>query len=169
MSHTPITASAHGHAGAPSAATAAALDSSVGLQMKRITLLLGSAIDHEVEPLSLTEAQWKPLLRLLFSEPCSAAALAGACQLDAGGLTRMLDRLQAKGLCQRVRSAQDRRSVLISLTDEGRATAARLPPLLATVQAQLLDGFSQAEEAQLRDFLARMHANAQAMAGPPPT
>jgi len=140
---------------------------SVGLQMKRITALLGCAIDRRMEPLGLTEAQWKPLLLLLLSQPDTAATLARSCHLDAGGLTRLIDRLQAKGLCQRQRSEHDRRVVHIALTDAGRAVAEQLPPVLHDVQNGLLDGFSAAEQAQLRDFLTRMHANAQALGGPP--
>lgn len=132
---------------------------SLGLQMRRITMLLGNAIDRRMEPLGLTDAQWKPLLRLLLGTPGTAAALARDCHMDAGGLTRLLDRLQAKGLCRRERSKQDRRVVLIALTPAGRAVAEQLPAILAGMQQQLLQGFSAAEEAQLRDYLARLHGN----------
>jgi DNA-binding MarR family transcriptional regulator len=93
--------------------------------------------------------------------------LARSCHLDAGGLTRLIDRLQAKGLCQRQRSENDRRVVHVALTDAGRAVAEQIPPLLGALQEELLAGFSAAEQAQLRDFLTRMHANAQALGGPP--
>ena len=55
--------------------------------------------------------------------------------------------------------------VNIALTPEGRAVAERLPAILPGVQNELLAGFSEAEEAQLRDFLARIYANTRAMPG----
>ncbi len=67
--------------------------------------------------------------------------------------------------CQRERSLEDRRVVNIALTPEGRAVAERLPAILTGVQDELLAGFSEAEEAQLRDFLARIYANTRAMPG----
>jgi DNA-binding MarR family transcriptional regulator len=140
---------------------------SVGLQMKRVMALMGCAIDRLLEPLGLTDAQWKPLVFLLLGPPDTAAMLARSCHLDAGGLTRLIDRLQAKGLCQRQRSENDRRVVHVALTDAGRAVAEQIPPLLGALQEELLAGFSAAEQAQLRDFLTRMHANAQALGGPP--
>lgn len=141
------------------------VERSIGFQLRRITTLLGAEVERRMEPLGLTDAQWKPLLRLLLDPPGTAAALARMCHLDAGGLTRLLDRLEAKGLCQRERSLEDRRVVNIALTPEGRAVAERLPAILTGVQDELLAGFSEAEEALLRDFLARIYANTRAMPG----
>ncbi len=141
---------------------------SIGLQLRRITALLGSEVDRRMEPLGLTNAQWKPLLRLLLGTPGTTAALARDCHADAGGLTRLLDRLESKGLCRRERSQADRRVVHIALTPEGHAAAAQLPAILGGVQQQLLQGFSPQEEALLRDYLARLYANAQALADPTP-
>ncbi|MBS0293201.1 MAG: MarR family transcriptional regulator [Proteobacteria bacterium] len=132
--------------------------------MRRISLLLGGEIDRRMEPLGLTDAQWKPLLRLLLGAPDTAAALARDCHMDAGGLTRLIDRLQAKGLCRRERSEQDRRAVQIALTPEGRAAAEQLPMILAELQQQLLQGFSAQEEARLRSYLARIYANTRHLA-----
>ena len=41
------------------------------------------------------------------------------------GFTRVVDRLEEAGLVQRVRPENDRRSILVVLTDEGRATMER--------------------------------------------
>ncbi|MFT4192476.1 MAG: MarR family transcriptional regulator [Comamonas sp.] len=137
----------------------------LGFQLRRITALLGAEVERRMEPLGLTDAQWKPLLRLLLDPPSTAAGLARMCHLDAGGLTRLLDRLEAKGLCQRERSQEDRRVVNIALTPEGRAVAEQLPTILAGVQNDLIAGFDETEEKRLRDFLARIYANTRAMPG----
>lgn len=142
------------------------VERSIGFQLRRISTVLGAEVERRMEPLGLTDAQWKPLLRLLLDPPGTAAALARGCHLDAGGLTRLLDRLESKGLCQRERSLEDRRVVNIVLTPEGRAVAEQLPAILTQVQKELIAGFDAAEEAQLRDFLARIYANTCAMTGP---
>lgn len=148
----------------PAQPTPFQVERSIGFQMRRIATLLGNEVDRRMVPLGLTDAQWKPLLRLLLGAPDTAAALARDCHMDAGGLTRLIDRLQAKGLCRRERSEQDRRVVQIALTPEGRAAAEQLPVMLAGLQQQLLQGFSAQEEAQLRDYLARIFANTCALA-----
>ena len=148
----------------PCAATSP--ERSLGLQLRRIVTLLVAAIDRRMEPLGLTDAQWKPLLRLLSADGATATALARECHIDSGGLTRLLDRLQAKGLVRRERAPHDRRVVQVALTDEGRAVANQLPELLAQVQAQMLRGFDEAEQQALRGLLGRLQANAEALAGP---
>lgn len=135
---------------------------SVGMQLRRIVTHLITAIDQRMEPLGLTDAQWRPLVHLLRHSPTTASALAQCCAIDTGGLTRLVDRLQAKGLCQRERSDTDRRVVHIRLTPAGEQVAARLPAILATVQQELLHGLSAGEEAQLRQLLDRLEANAAA-------
>lgn len=146
------------------ASTSFDLEAQVGYQLRRIVALLGAEITHRVEPLDLTDAQWKPMLRLLLGQEGTVAALARSCHMDAGGMTRLLDRLEAKGLCTRVRSAQDRRVVHTELTDAGRAVAAQLPAIFEALQAQALQGFDDAEVAQLQAFIARIHDNLQALA-----
>lgn len=141
---------------------------SIGLQMRRIVTQLGAVVEQRVEPLGLTDAQWKPLLLLHLGEHASASALARDCHIDCGALTRLLDRLEAKGLVQRERAPHDRRVVQVALTDAGRTVAAQLPALLVQAQAQLLQGFDAAEQQLLRGLLDRLEANVQALATPPP-
>jgi len=136
-------------------------EDSVGYQMRRIVTLLGLEIERRMEPLGLTDAQWKPLLRLSLQDGATAAHLARLCHLDAGGMTRLLDRLENKGLCQRERSQEDRRVVHIALTPDGQAAAAQIPNQLESVHATALQGFKPAELAQLTDFLQRIYANVQ--------
>ena len=54
----------------------------------------------------------------------SARDLACAADLSAASVTQMLDHLAAAGLVERVRSELDKRVVLTSLTDHGRALVA---------------------------------------------
>jgi DNA-binding MarR family transcriptional regulator len=92
------------------------------------------------------------------------AELARECQLDTGAMTRLLDRLEAKGLCKRVRSVADRRVVNIELTEEGRNAAKQVPYVLARVQNEHLAGFTTEEWLQLKDYMRRLLDNAQALA-----
>ena len=108
-------------AASPAAAKRFIPENSVGYQMRRIVNLIGTEVERRMEPLGLTDAQWKPLLRLSLEHGNTVAHLARNCHLDAGGMTRLLDRLETKGLCQRERSQEDRRVVHITLTPEGHA------------------------------------------------
>ena len=139
-------------------------EESVGYLMRRILTAVSQAVEGQMsEPGGPTYPQWIPLHKLHMGTATTVAELARECLLDAGAMTRLLDRLEAKGLCRRVRSVEDRRVVNIELTDEGRAAARQVPEILARVQNEHLAGFSEAEWEQLKGLLRRILDNAQTL------
>ena len=136
-------------------------DESVGYMMRRIISLVGHGIESELELTGLTNAQWMPLFKLYRGEASTVAELARLCDLDAGSMTRLLDRLEAKGLCRRVRSCDDRRVVNIELTEAGRLSAHEIPKTLCRIQNAHLQGFSVEEWSTLKGFLRRILDTAQ--------
>ncbi len=131
--------------------------------MRRIVSHISREVDHELEPLGLTNAQWVPLLKLHLGCGSTAAELARESDLDAGSMTRLLDRLEAKQLCRRVRSLDDRRVVHIELTAAGAATAEQIPAVLSRVQNTHLAGFSFEEWQTLKGLLRRVLTTAQTL------
>ncbi len=142
-------------------ADAYATDESVGYLMRRVVTAVAQEIDRELASCDLTNAQWLPLFKLFLGKASTVAELARECHLDAGAMTRLLDRLEAKGLCRRVRSVGDRRVVNIELTDEGQVAAQRIPGVLSRVQNAHLTGFSVEEFETLKGLLRRILNNAQ--------
>ena len=138
-------------------------EDSVGYLMRRIIALMAHGVERELEPAGLTNAQWVPLFKLYMGCGSTAAELARQCDLDAGSMTRLLDRLEAKQLCRRSRSSDDRRVVNLELTDSGRLAAQEIPGILCTVQNSLLAGFSAEEWQTLTSYLRRMLETAQAL------
>lgn len=135
-------------------------DDSVGYLMRRIVNAVAQEIEREMEPGGLTNAQWVPLLKLYMGRASTVAELARECQLDAGGMTRLLDRLESKGLVRRERSIDDRRVVNLELTDEGSAAAREIPAVLCGVQNAHLRGFTAQEWQTLKGLLRRILDNA---------
>ena len=138
-------------------------DESVGYLMRRIMNTVALEIDREMGPKGLTNAQWIPLFKLSIGSASTVAELARECQLDAGAMTRLLDRLETKGLLRRVRTSEDRRVVNLELTDEGRAAAQQIPGVLCRVQNAHMQGFSHAEWNTLKSLLRRILDNALAI------
>ena len=138
-------------------------DDSVGYLMRRIIALMAQGVERELEPAGLTNAQWVPLLKLYMGCGSTAAELARQCDLDAGSMTRLLDRLEAKQLCRRSRSSDDRRVVNLELTDAGRLAAQEIPGILCSVQNSLLAGFSAEEWQTFKSYLRRMLETAQTL------
>jgi DNA-binding MarR family transcriptional regulator len=141
-------------------------DESAAYLMKRILACMGGQVDAALEPSGLTHAQWVPLFKLYMGEASTVAELARESQLDPGAMTRLLDRLEAKGLLTRVRSSSDRRVVNLELTPEGREAAKQIPPVLCKVQNAFLQGPTVEEWQQLKDLLRRVLANGLALQSP---
>jgi DNA-binding MarR family transcriptional regulator len=136
---------------------------SVGHMMRRSLALMAQSIEHELEPTGLTNAQWLPLYKLHLGVASTVAELARECDHDAGSMTRLLDRLEAKNLCRRQRSSDDRRVVNLELTDAGRAAAQEIPAILSDVQNAYLAGFSHDEWMALKGYLSRILDNAKTL------
>jgi DNA-binding MarR family transcriptional regulator len=140
-------------------------DDSAAYLMRRILSLMAAEVDEALEPQGLTHAQWIPLLKLHMGDASTVAELARECQLDGGAMTRLLDRLEAKGLVARVRSSEDRRVVNLELTKEGREAAKDIPKVLCTVQNAFLQGLAVEEWQQLKDLLRRILDNGMKLQG----
>jgi len=138
-------------------------EDSAAYLMRQILNTVSQEVERQLAHTGLTNAQWIPLYKLYVGQASTPAELARECRLDAGAMTRTLDRMEAKGLCQRERSASDRRVVTITLTDAGREAAQVIPDVLSQVQNAHLAGFSKDEFELLKSFLRRILVNANAI------
>jgi DNA-binding MarR family transcriptional regulator len=136
-------------------------EESVGFLMKQAVDLISRAIDARMVEHSLTDAQWRPLLKLYLHPQATATQMARMVGCDSGATTRMLDRLEDKGLLRRVRSTDDRRVQQLELTPEGQKAAAVVPFVIAEVLNTQLADLTHAEIDQLRKLLARVVATGQ--------
>jgi DNA-binding MarR family transcriptional regulator len=141
------------------------IEDSIGHMVRVLIGSMTRRIDAEMQVHDLTAMQWKPLLMLRTGQADTAAGLARLNCSDNGAMTRMLDRLEAKGLLKRVRSATDRRVVHLELTKEGERISDLIPYGLSTVLNEHLEGFSTPEFKQLQSLLRRMIANGERLAG----
>ena len=117
--------------------------------------------DAELSALEISAAQFIVIATLALADaPKSASDLCRGISYDAGAMTRMIDRLETKGLIRRSRRPDDRRVVHIELTEEGSRAFPRMKEISMGVVNRFLRGFSQAEARQLESFLTRMFENA---------
>ena len=116
--------------------------------------------DRYVADIGVTAAQFIVMTRLAATERRkSASDLCKEMSYDAGAMTRMIDRLESKGLIRRARCPQDRRLVYLEMTEQGRAAYPRLREISMAIQNRFLRGFSRADARQLEGLLGRMLEN----------
>ena len=111
-----------------------------------------SAYREPLSKMGLTYPQYLVLLVLWEQDHRTVNQLGEALMLDSGTLSPLLRRMENAGFVTRRRSEQDERSVVVSLTDTGRA----LEEDAAGMQENLLDSLDMS----VRDRLA-LHGLAQ--------
>jgi DNA-binding MarR family transcriptional regulator len=132
---------------------------SVGHLMSRARTSLLAGLDAELERFGLSGMQFAVLKHLAEGAAETAADLCRYLHYDTGAMTRILDRLEQKGLVRRERCREDRRVVFLRLTAGGRAQLPRLLAAGTRVIDAHLAGFSQAEIDALKNYLGRMIDN----------
>jgi MarR family multiple antibiotic resistance transcriptional regulator len=117
------------------------------------------AQDPDLAALEISAAQYVTISVLAKRGVDSAAQLCKDLAYDAGAMTRMLDRLESKGLISRRRCPEDRRLVKLELTAAGLEALPKLRACSVRVLNKFLHGFSRGEARQLEAFLVRMLEN----------
>jgi MarR family transcriptional regulator, temperature-dependent positive regulator of motility len=102
----------------------------------------------------LTSVQFAALDAIAQQPGIDQASLAATISFDRATIGGVIDRLEQKGLVQRMVSAQDRRARQLHLTAEGRKLLKASRPVVEALQAEILAPLSAAERAA---FVALAH------------
>ncbi|MGJ4955923.1 MarR family winged helix-turn-helix transcriptional regulator [Bradyrhizobium sp. HKCCYLRH2015] len=104
----------------------------LGYVLKRAQLKVFEDFLRCVAPLQLTPAQFSVLLLLDANPGRNQTEIANTLGILRPNFVSLLDSLESRDLCARVRSANDRRSHILMLTEKGRAVLARAKKLVVS-------------------------------------
>ncbi|MHC1712285.1 MAG: MarR family winged helix-turn-helix transcriptional regulator [Solidesulfovibrio sp.] len=122
------------------------------------------AAGHDVTP-----EQWVVLYRLFETQGLTQCGLGERTVKDKTTITRILDRLEAKGLVTRRRDLQDRRSQRIFLTSDGETLIQRLVPLVRRYAAEAFADVGSDDRDALHRILGNIESRLDAMLEPKDT
>jgi DNA-binding MarR family transcriptional regulator len=105
---------------------------------------------------ALTPPQFAALAKLCEAGETSQNQLGQLVAMDAATIKGVIDRLKARGLVKLSEDPQDRRRLVVSLTDEGRNTIESLLPLAARITEETLAPLTPRETATFLRLLAKM-------------
>jgi DNA-binding MarR family transcriptional regulator len=129
----------------------------LGYSLKRAQLKVFEDFLHCVAPLQLTPAQFSVLLLLDKNPGRNQTEIANTLGILRPNFVSMLDALESRDLCARMRSTNDRRSHILVLTDKGRAVLARAKKLVATKhEARLNELLGPANRVALLAMLSKI-------------
>jgi DNA-binding MarR family transcriptional regulator len=95
---------------------------------------------RQIESFGLTQSQFDVIATLGNTSGLTASQLSDRSLVTKGTLTGVIDRLQAKGLLERLPSTTDRRSTIVRLTPDGEAVFRKVFPALVAVQKPFFEG-----------------------------
>ncbi len=111
----------------------------------------------------LTLAEFGILEALYHRGPLLLGDLQRKILVSSGGITYLVDRLEARGLLERQACPGDRRARFAALTSEGQAFVARIFPAHRDVILRALSGLSTAEAVRVTGLLKRLGTVAAAL------
>ena len=118
------------------------------------------AVLSRVEPRliahGLTPTQLGVLEAILHKGPLTQRDLGRKVLTSAGNMTDVIDKLEARGLVQRMRCPEDRRSVRVELTQPGRTLIEAVFPGHAADIAQAMSGLGCVDLRRLDTLLRRL-------------
>jgi MarR family transcriptional regulator, lower aerobic nicotinate degradation pathway regulator len=117
-------------------------------------------LETELKPIGLNLSRHRALSVISTLQPCTMSELADFSAVDRTTLTRTVDQLVDGGLVERTTPREDRRQVVLTLTDEGRTTCQRSLRAIYDVNRQILEGLAEDDQRQvarsLETFLGRL-------------
>jgi DNA-binding MarR family transcriptional regulator len=121
----------------------------------RAAALKDRLLDRQLMPLGITASQLK-VLRIIRRGDDTAVALCRHLSIHSASMTRMLDRLERKGLIVRSLDDQDRRQVRLALTNKGEAISSVLPTMEIAAMNEFTASLTTAELLRLENLLEKM-------------
>ncbi|MEW1861822.1 MarR family transcriptional regulator [Streptomyces sp. NBC_00669] len=131
----------------------------VSKRITRMARVLEDLATACLAPLGMDRGEFDVLATLLRSGPAGETTpteLSHWLLISGPGLTKRLGRLEDRGLITRRLAPNDRRSLLVALTDEGRELAERGVQAHAKATAELFDGISATKRERLGALLREL-------------
>jgi MarR family transcriptional repressor of emrRAB len=138
-----------------------------GILLCRLVLHLGremaAGFEQKLRPFGLNEAEFR-VLSTLFSQPDGVAHPSDLCaraDQSPANMSRISDALVSRDLITRVLSVQDRRRIVLRITEQGEDLVRQLLPKLFVSLRGMLAEVPESEQRLLISQLKRLHANMQ--------
>jgi len=102
----------------------------------------------------VSAAQLNCIITLYEYGPLPPSKIANHMMVKSSTVTGVVDRLEKKGLAERMRNSPDRRVITIQLTQAGKKLAQNAPP---PIQQKIIDGLKQTENAKKEQIVRSLN------------
>jgi DNA-binding MarR family transcriptional regulator len=135
------------------------LEAHLGYWLRFVSNHVSHAFSLKLRARDVTVAEWVVMREMFDSEELSPSALADRIGMTRGAISKLAERLTAKGLIDRRSSSDDRRYQALALTASGRGLVPRLAALADRNDEEFFGALSPAVrhtiETALKDIVRR--------------
>lgn len=131
----------------------------IGVLIHTVDLEISQYLKKQLAPYRLAPEQYLVLALLREEEGLSQNQIAEQLGKDKSGIARMIASLEDKGFIRRSGGSQDRRSVEVYLTDQGRELGQTLESIHIAAREILSKGLTEEETSELRRLLGIVRNN----------
>lgn len=110
----------------------------------------------DIRSYGLTQPQFGALECLLHRGPMTIGELSRKMLVSGGNMTCVVDNLEKEGLVHRRHSDEDRRAVIVELTEKGKTMIGKIFPTHAKRIAEIADVLDSEEQATLAALLKKL-------------
>lgn len=123
--------------------------------VKRVELVVRAHLDELLKPSGMTALQYTALTVLEQHDGLPAAQLARRSFVTAQSMADLVRALEQRGLISRERNPENRRELLIRLTDVGRALLAEYADDVLALERRMVSTLTERQVDQLRTALTK--------------
>lgn len=129
----------------------------IGFFISRTQSNLQKRFLQQLKPYGVTTEQWVLFARLSEVEGISLTELSQISLRDKPYTTRLIDKLEDKGLIRREESQNDKRSSLIFLTERGGELREEILPIITELNQWIVESMSAEEVKQMKVLLNKLY------------
>jgi DNA-binding MarR family transcriptional regulator len=128
----------------------------LGYWLRRLSDEVHGRFERELAEHGVTVSQWAVLITVHRGDATTTREVARYLDIDAGAVSRLVDRLTAKGLMTREPDPASRRTLRLALTDTGRDLTPRLAEIADRNDAHFFARLDPDQRHQLEDWIRRL-------------
>ncbi|MCB2182224.1 MAG: MarR family transcriptional regulator [Desulfobulbaceae bacterium] len=138
-------------------------DDALGRVIYLTALEMRNLAEKKLKPFDLTLEQLQVLKTMSCEEGLAQRRIGELANKTPTNITRILDRLEGKGLVSRQDNPMDRRALLVFLTDAGAEMLDKVYVVFELFSDELFRGVSDEEQAIIRSSFKKMSRNIERM------
>lgn len=132
------------------------LEAHLGYLLRRVSNQVSGEFERSLKARSISVAEWVVLSRVGSQRGITSGKLANELKLTRGAISKIVEKLEAKGLLTRASVQDDARVKKLFLTDKGTEILPQLVKIADDNDRRFFDGLSDSEKKVLRKLLLRL-------------